>query len=231
MSRRPLDYSWWLLSRASGTVALVLVTVSVLIGLLMASGLLKKPGLKRSLVASHEHLALIALVAIAVHGIALLGDRTLNPGPIGVLVPMQISYRPVYTSLGIISGYLTAALALSFYARKRIGGGRWRRIHRYTVLAYVLGVAHALGAGSDTGIEAVRLGVLVSVLPAAILFLARNRPRPAKAATRRRLEVVQPGSEARAGEAATPHRSAPVASRRSRSRAGRLRRLSLSDGR
>ncbi len=196
MSRRPLDYSWWLLSRASGTVALLLVTVSVLIGLLMASGLAKKPGLKRSLVASHEHLALIALVAIAVHGIALLGDRTLHPGPIGVLVPFQFSYRPVYTSLGIISGYLTAALALSFYARKRIGGGRWRRIHRYTVLAYVLGVAHSLGAGSDTGIRAVRFGVLASVLPAAFLFLARNRPRPGRAAVRPKLEVVPATVEA-----------------------------------
>ena len=202
MSRRPLDYSWWLLSRASGTVALILVTVSVLIGLLMASGLLKKPGLKRSLVASHEHLALIALVAIAVHGIALLGDRTLHPGPIGVLVPFQFSYRPVYTSLGIVSGYLTAALALSFYARKRIGGGRWRRIHRYTVLAYILGVAHALGAGSDTGIRAVRFAVLASVLPAALLFLLRNRPRPAKAAVRPTLKVVPAQTEALADEAA-----------------------------
>ncbi len=203
MSRRPLDYSWWLLSRASGTVALILVTVSVLIGLLMASGLLKKPGLKRSLVASHEHLALIALVAIAVHGIALLGDRTLHPGPIGVLVPFQFSYRPVYTSLGIISGYLTAALALSFYARKRIGGGRWRRIHRYTVLAYVLGVAHALGAGSDTSIRVVRFGVLLSVLPAAGLFLARNRPRPAKAGSRPKPEAAPPGRETAADEVAS----------------------------
>jgi sulfoxide reductase heme-binding subunit YedZ len=206
MSRRPLDYSWWLLSRASGTVALLLVTVSVLIGLLMASGMLKKPGLKRSLMASHEHLALIALVAIAVHGIALLGDRTINPGPIGVLVPMQIAYRPVYTSLGIISGYLTAALALSFYVRKRIGGGRWRRIHRYTVLAYLLGVAHALGGGSDTGITAVRFAVLASVLPAAFLFLARNRPRPARAAARPKPVPAPPDAPAQpaAPEAARP---------------------------
>jgi len=190
MSRHPLDYGWWLLSRASGSVALLLVTVSVLIGLLMASGLLRRPGLKRSLVATHEHLALIALVAIAVHGISLLGDRTLHPGPIGVLVPLEISYRPAYTALGILSGYLTAALALSFYARRRIGGGRWRRLHRYTVLAYVLGVAHALGAGSDTSIPAVRLAVLASVLPAAGLFLARNRPRAAREAARPKLAVV-----------------------------------------
>ncbi len=203
MSRRPLDYGWWLLSRASGSVALVLVTISVLIGLLMASGLLRKPGLKRSLVGTHEHLALIALVAIAVHGIALLGDRTLHPGPIGILLPFQISYRPAYTALGILSGYITAALALSFYVRKRIGGGRWRKLHRYTVLAYVLGVAHAIGAGSDTSIPAVRFAVLASVLPAAALFLLRNRPRPAKAAPRPKPSSVA-APFARAAEDARP---------------------------
>ncbi len=181
MSRRPLDYAWWLASRASGTVALVLVTASVLIGLAMASGILKRPGLKRSLVAFHEHTALVAMVLIAVHGITLLGDRTLNPGPIGVLVPFAMPYRPVYTALGMVSGYLVAALGLSFYVRKRIGGKRWRQMHRATVGAYVLGVAHAIGAGSDASIPAVRFGLVASTLPAAALFLIRNRTRTAPA--------------------------------------------------
>lgn len=177
MSRQPLDYAWWLVSRAAGTVALVLVTVSVLIGLLMASGMLRRPGLKRNLMSVHEHTALVALVSIAVHGISLLGDRSIDPGPLGVLVPFTMSYRPLYTGLGILSGYLAAALGLSFYARKRIGGGRWRRLHRLTVLAYLLGVAHAIGAGSDASLRPVRLAVVASVLPAAALFLVRNRPR------------------------------------------------------
>lgn len=177
MKRQPMDYIWWLASRASGTVALLLVTASVLIGLLMASGLLKRPGLKRRLVAVHEHTALVALVLIAVHGITLLGDRTLNPGPIGILVPLQTSYRPTYTAIGIVSGYLIAALGLSFYIRRWIGGKRWRQMHRATVAAYVLGVAHAIGSGSDASTPVVRFAVVASVLPAAVLFVMRNRPR------------------------------------------------------
>jgi sulfoxide reductase heme-binding subunit YedZ len=184
VSRHPLDYGWWLASRATGIVALLLVTASVLIGLLMASGLLKRPGLKRSLVAFHEHTALVALVLIAVHGITLLGDRTLNPGPIGILLPFATPYRPSYTALGIISGYLVAALGLTFYMRKWIGGKRWRQMHRATVVAYVLGVAHAIGAGSDASIPAVRFGLVASVLPAATLFLIRNRTRTTGSAAR-----------------------------------------------
>ena len=194
MSRRPLDYAWWLASRASGTVALVLVTASVLIGLLMAAGVLKRPGLKRNLVAIHEHTALVALVLIAVHGITLLGDRTLNPGPIGILLPLATPYRPSYTALGILSGYLVAALGLSFYVRKWkwIGGKRWRQMHRATVLAYLLGVAHAIGAGSDASTPAVRFGVVASTLPAAALYLIRNRTRTSTSAKRTAAQAKAP---------------------------------------
>ena len=204
MSRHPLDYGWWLASRATGIVALLLVTASVLIGLLMASGLLKRPGLKRSLVAFHEHTALVALVLIAVHGITLLGDRTLNPGPIGILLPFATPYRPSYTALGILSGYLVAALGLTFYVRKWIGGKRWRQMHRATVVAYLLGVAHAIGAGSDASTPAVRFGLVASVLPAATLFLIRNRTRTtgsAARAARPKVAVASSGEPASAAPA------------------------------
>lgn len=177
MSRQPLSYGWWLASRASGTVALLLVTASVLIGLLMASGTLRRPGLKKRLLGLHEQTALIGLVMVAVHGITLLGDRTLHPGLIGVLVPMATPYRPVYTALGILAGYLAAALGLSFYVRRRIGGKRWRQMHRATVIAYLLGVAHVIGSGSDASYAAVRYGLVASTVPAAALFLVRNRVR------------------------------------------------------
>ncbi|MHB8241524.1 MAG: ferric reductase-like transmembrane domain-containing protein [Solirubrobacteraceae bacterium] len=212
MSRPPLDYGWWLASRASGIVALVLVTASVLIGLLMASGLLKRPGLKRSLVSFHEHTALVALVLIAVHGITLLGDRTLNPGPVGILLPFAMSYRPSYTALGILSGYLLAALGLTFYVRKRIGGKRWRQMHRATVVAYVLGVAHAIGAGSDSSIPAVRFGMVASALPAAALFLIRNRTRTrgsAARAARAQAAVAGVGGDG-GGDGGEPARVSPA---------------------
>ena len=35
----PLDYGWWLASRSAGIVAILAVSVSVIIGLLMANGL------------------------------------------------------------------------------------------------------------------------------------------------------------------------------------------------
>ncbi len=140
---------WWLASRASGVVALVLVTLSVGIGLAMAGKVMRGPGLSRKLMALHEHTALAGLIAIAVHGIALIGDSWLKPGVAGVTVPFVIDYRPFFTGLGIIAGYLALLLGLSFYLRQRIGAKLWRKAHRATVAVWALGLVHAIGAGSD----------------------------------------------------------------------------------
>ena len=59
-------------------------------------------------------------------------------------MPFVIDYRPVYVGLGSIGGYLAAALGLSYYARRRIGGKRWRNLHRATPVVYVLGLIHTL---------------------------------------------------------------------------------------
>ena len=149
--RDPLEFGWWLASRASGIVALVLIAVSVTIGLGMAARAFQKPGLPRTLIAVHEHAALAALVAIAVHGLTLLGDAFLHPGLAGIAVPFVIDHEPVFTGLGIIGGYLAAILGLTFYIRRRVGTRRWRNLHRLTPLVYVLGVTHTLGSGTDAG--------------------------------------------------------------------------------
>ena len=64
-------------------------------------------------------------------------------------VPFAMGFRPLFTGLGVVGGYLAALLGLSFYARKRIGARLWRKAHRATVVVYVLGLVHALGAGTD----------------------------------------------------------------------------------
>lgn len=166
-------HGWWLASRASGLVALVLVTVSVGLGLTMAGKVMRRPGLSRKLMALHEQTALAGLVAIALHGITLLGDPWLNPGVAGVTVPFAMGHRPLATGLGIIAGYLAALLGLSFYLRKRIGAKLWRKAHRATVLVYVLGLTHAFTAGTDASTVWFRGWVLMTAPVIGILFLYR----------------------------------------------------------
>jgi sulfoxide reductase heme-binding subunit YedZ len=172
----PLEYGWWLTSRAAAVVALLAVTASVLVGLLMATKILKRPKLNRTLMSVHEHTALAGLVAIAVHALTLLGDPWLRPSVGGLVVPFTMTYRPLYTGLGVIAGFLAALLGLSFYARKRIGAKLWRRMHHWTIGVYVLGVVHTLGSGTDASTAWMR--VLLAVTGAPILFLTLVRLLP-----------------------------------------------------
>ena len=176
----PVDYAWWLTSRAAGVVAFALIALSVLLGLAMANRLVRG----KTWTKLHEHLALAGFVAIAVHGITLLGDSWLNPGIKGLLVPFAMDYKPVFTGLGIISGYLAALLGLSFYARRRIGAKRWRKMHRLTVLVYLLGVIHTLGAGTDASAPWMRAVMLATGAPVVFLFLLRVLPEEAEARPR-----------------------------------------------
>jgi sulfoxide reductase heme-binding subunit YedZ len=176
----PANYVWWLAGRSAGVVALILITASVLLGLAMAARVIPARH-RRGAARLHQPLALVALAAIAAHGILLAADPWLKAGPRGILLPFALGYRPLWTGLGIISGYLAAVLAFSFYVRRRIGTRVWRQMHRLTVLVYVLGVVHTLGAGTDASIPLVRYVVLGSVLPVLFLFALRMQlrgPRP-----------------------------------------------------
>lgn len=177
----PLTHIWWLASRSAGVVALILVTVSVGIGLTMSAKLMRKRGLGPKLAAIHEQTALAGLIAIGVHAVTLLGDPWLHPGLAGVTVPFAMGYRTVFTGLGIIAGWLAALLGLSFYFRRRIGPALWRKAHRATVVVYVLGLIHTIGAGTDAATPWLRWYMALTAIPMTVLFLRRvlgRRPAP-----------------------------------------------------
>ena len=172
----PLKYSWWLATRAFGITALLFVTASTVLGLVMASGIINRRGLKAKLMPAHEYLALFAVFAIVAHGLVLLGDKWLKTTVAGVFIPGVISYRPVWVAFGIVAGWMTVILALSFYARRQIGVKRWRLLHRSIVLVWILAVVHSLGAGTDAGTLWLRILIMASIAPALFLTLYRWLP-------------------------------------------------------
>lgn len=194
----PLEYGWWLASRAAGITGYLLFSIAVLAGLAMAGRLAATPARKQMLLQVHEHAALAGLVAVAVHGITLLGDGWLDPGPLGVAVPLVIDYRPVAVAAGILAGYLAAALGLSFYIRRRMGAARWRSLHRFTMLAWLLGFLHAVFAATDLPSGWYQLVLLWTALPIAVVFAARvaeARRKQARTAARAAARAAQPGCD------------------------------------
>ena len=184
---QPLSEIWWLVSRASAIVALTLISLSVGLGLTMAAKVVRRPKLKRGIAGLHEHVALTALGAIAVHGLSLLGDKWLHPGVRGIIVPFSMGYRPLFTGLGIIAGYLAVLLGPSFYLRRRIGARRWRKLHRATVIVWLLSVVHALGAGTDGAklwLRAVALAPLAPIVYLLVVRMLGGKRSPAQSSAR-----------------------------------------------
>jgi sulfoxide reductase heme-binding subunit YedZ len=161
---------FWIRSRAAGITALVLASVAVCAGLALGGRIGVLRGRSAQLKTVHEALSLATLAALAVHGLALLGDGYLHPSLLDISVPFALGYRPLWTALGIVGGYGLAVLSLTYYARARIGVARWRRLHRFIALFWLLGVIHMLGAGTDAGQAWFLFLAAVVVLPTIALL-------------------------------------------------------------
>jgi sulfoxide reductase heme-binding subunit YedZ len=162
---------FWITSRAAGIAALLLSSFSVCVGLLMGGRLMKGRG--PDLRATHEALSLATLAALLVHGLTLIGDSFLHPTLADVAVPFISSYKTIWTTTGIVAFWAMLILGLSYYLRSRIGMQRWRRLHRFTALAWALGLAHSLGEGTDAGTTWFLAMTAIAAVPALCLLAAR----------------------------------------------------------
>lgn len=176
------QHAFWLASRAAGVVAMVLMTVTVIVGLAQGGNLLggfskklrTRTGTQaRDLTRMHEFLSLGAIVMLLAHGLLLLGDPWLSPSLAQIAIPFKLDYRTFYTGLGVTAGWIALLLGLTYYLRSHIGVKRWKTIHRFTIVGYALSVVHVLGAGSDASSEWLRTPMLASAGLVAVMFLLR----------------------------------------------------------
>jgi len=163
----------WFTSRAAGIAALLLSTLSVTLGLAMAARLLPRTIPRLNVRLLHEALALGTLAMIGVHGLALLLDPYMKPALGEILIPFTSTYRPVATAAGQIAAYGTAALALTYYARSRIGPRRWRSAHRFVTVFWLLALIHAAADGTDRTAWWFLVAVFLPALPAVFALLVR----------------------------------------------------------
>jgi sulfoxide reductase heme-binding subunit YedZ len=177
MHTDPTPHLFWITSRAAGFAALILASLAVSLGLLMSTKLLKRR--KADLLVTHEILSLSTIVAIVVHAVALLGDGFLNLSPADIAIPFAGSYKTAWMTVGIVAGWATLLLGLTYYARRWIGAARWRKLHRFTALAWVLGVVHSVGMGTDAGQIWFLSMLAIVALPALVLLGLRWLAPPA----------------------------------------------------
>jgi sulfoxide reductase heme-binding subunit YedZ len=193
----------WYASRATGVVALVLLTLVLVLGI-MVSRQGRLPGLPRYAGTSlHRSLSLLAVAFVAVHVATAVADPFVMIGIAASVVPFVSPYEPFWLGLGAVSVDLMLALIGTSLLRARIGRRTWRAVHWLAYLSWPVAFAHSIGSGPD-----LRHGWLLdlalacaAVIAAALGWRVRGALRAATPAERPALVL--------AGQAARPAAAGP----------------------
>jgi len=139
----------WYASRATGIVALVLLSATVFLGALVAGrARSSSPLFARAEV--HRMVSLIALVFLAAHILTAVFDTYVHIGWWAVVVPFASSYKRRWVAIGTVGLDSLLAVAISSALRHRIPARAWRLVHWLAYLSWPAAVVHGLEMGSDT---------------------------------------------------------------------------------
>ncbi|MGI8751186.1 MAG: ferric reductase-like transmembrane domain-containing protein [Acidimicrobiales bacterium] len=140
----------WYLTRGTGLVALVLLTVTMVLGITQVVRY-ARPGLARFVIAGlHKNASLVAVVFLGVHIVTAVADTFAPIRIVDVVVPFVGTYRPLWLGLGAVSFDLMIALIITSLVRERIGLRVWKAIHWAAYASWPVALAHGLGTGTDT---------------------------------------------------------------------------------
>lgn len=150
-SERQAALRFWLAARATGLLALILLTVQVALGLVLSHPTNKATWkLSKQLFPWHEDAWIFVLAFLGFHVIAIITDRFAGVGLLGALVPGLSSYRSPAVALGTLGLYSIVVTGLTARYTKRLPAGAWLKLHRFAIAAWALVWAHGLLSGTDS---------------------------------------------------------------------------------
>jgi predicted ferric reductase len=139
----------WYLSRASGLVLLVVLSLSVVIGVLVRQRVRMAELPRFAIVEVHRNVSLLAVALLTVHVVSAVVDPYVGIGWLAVVVPFISGYEPFWMGLGALSLDLALAVVVTSLLRHRLGERAWRAVHWLAYAAWPVGVAHGIGAAAD----------------------------------------------------------------------------------
>ena len=163
--------AYWFVSRSSSVLAYLLLTLSVIWGLVQ-SGAILRPTIPPALALGlHNFLSWASLVMSALHGLVLLGDNNPTMKLADIVIPFTGPFRPMWVGLGVLGIYLMLLVSVTFYVRSKIGQKNFRLLHYTSYAAFLLVTWHAIGAGTDT--SALRMVYAASIGGVGLLTIWR----------------------------------------------------------
>lgn len=192
--------AYWYLTRGTGVVALILLTITVALGVANVQRL-HTARLPRFVIdAVHRNVALLSVAFVFVHVATTLLDGYVPIRVIDAVVPFTSAYRPFWLGLGALSLDLLAAVVITSLLRRRFGYRAWRATHWAAYASWPVALLHSVGIGSDvkSGWMLIILAACVAVVALAVLWRVTAGERGSSIRPRLRLEelrVQAPGAD------------------------------------
>ncbi|MDA9786917.1 hypothetical protein N9C74_02720, partial [Pontimonas sp.] len=142
---------WWYLTRASAMIAWVLLTLTMVWGILLTTRVLRGADNPEWLKVTHRYISGLAMVMIVTHIGTLLLDDYINFGWADVLIPFATNFEPLPVALGIIAFWLIVAIQLTALGARWLPEALWKSIHITSYLAIVAIALHSGLVGTDVG--------------------------------------------------------------------------------
>jgi sulfoxide reductase heme-binding subunit YedZ len=139
----------WYLTRSTGAVALLLLTGSLVLGVIDVKRVSTPRWPRFVLDSLHRNVSLLALVFLGAHILTAVLDGFAPISLSAAIVPFIGSYRPFWLGLGAVACDLLLALILTSVLRRRIGHTAWRVTHWLAYACWPIALLHSLGTGSD----------------------------------------------------------------------------------
>ena len=140
---------YWYLTRSTGVVALLLLTVTMVLGVVDVSRW-STPSWPRFVLDSlHRHVSMLVLVFLGLHIVTAALDSFAPIALLDAVLPFIGSYRPFWLGLGAVAFDLLLAVAITSMLRERLGHRAWRITHWLAYVCWPIALLHGLGTGSD----------------------------------------------------------------------------------
>ena len=141
--------AYWYLARGTGAVALVLLTASVVIGIVGSVRVVTARWPRFAIDAVHRDVSLLVIVVLVIHIVTSVLDGFAPITLLDGVIPFVSPYRPLWLGLGTLAFDLLVAIAVTSLVRRRLGYRAWRTVHWLAYASWPVAVLHGLGTGSD----------------------------------------------------------------------------------
>ena len=143
------QHFWWYVARAAGIVAWLLLTASVLWGIVLSTKAFPESRRPAWLLDLHRWLGGLTVSFVLIHVAALVADNYTTFTLADITIPFASSWKPGPVALGVVAAWSLVAVELTSLAMKRLSRRVWHGIHLVSYLTFFLTSLHAALAGTD----------------------------------------------------------------------------------